>query len=122
MTASSDTQKKFPSQDEIVAFIRSQPRDVGTREIARAFGLKNADRAELRRMLRTLADDGVVLRGDKKKLHTGHLPDIVEADVTGRDGDGELIAVPAEWDDSQGAAPKIRIVSRRRPHPGTAHR
>ena len=33
---------------------------VGTREIARAFGLKNADRAELKRMLRDLADDGAV--------------------------------------------------------------
>jgi len=119
VTASRDTQKKFPTRDEIVAFIRTQPRDVGTREVSRAFGLKNADRAELRRMLQTLADDGVVSRGNKKKLHAGHLPDIVEADVVGRDGDGELIAVPAEWDDSQGAAPKIRIVSHRRARPGT---
>ena len=118
MTATRDVQKKFPSQDEIVAFIRSQPRDVGTREIARAFGLKNADRAELRRILRTLADDGVVSRGTKKRLHVGHLPDIVEADITGRDRDGELIAVPSEWDDEQGAAPKIRIVTYRRARPG----
>jgi ribonuclease R len=118
VTATRDAQKKFPSQDEIVAFIRSQPRDVGTREIARAFGLKNADRAELRRILRTLADDGVVSRGTKKRLHVGHLPDIVEADITGRDRDGELIAVPSEWDDEQGAAPKIRIVTYRRARPG----
>ena len=119
MTASRDAPTRFPTLDEIVAFIRKQPRDVGTREIARAFGLKNADRAELRRMLRTLADDGVVSRGNKKKLLAGHLPDIVEADVIGRDGDGELIAVPAEWDDSRGAAPKIRIVNHRRARPGT---
>jgi ribonuclease R len=119
VTASRNARTKFPTQDEIVTFIRTQPRDVGTREIARAFGLKNADRAELRRMLRTLADDGVVARGNKKKLHAGHLPDIVEADIIGRDGDGELIAVPAEWDDNQGAAPKIRIISHRRARPGT---
>jgi ribonuclease R len=118
VTASRDAPTRFPTLDEIVAFIRKQPRDVGTREIARAFGLKNADRAELRRMLRTLADNGVV-SGNKKKLHAGHLPDVVEADVTGRDGDGELIAVPAEWDDSQGAAPRIRIVTQRRTRPGT---
>jgi len=119
VTATRDAPKKFPSQDDIVAFIRSQPRDVGTREIARAFGLKNADRAELRRLLRTLADDGVVSSGPKKRLHVGHLPDIVEADVTGRDRDGELIAVPTEWDDEQGAAPKIRIPTHRRARPGT---
>ena len=44
----------FPSRDAIVAFVRAQSTDVGTREIAREFGLKNADRAELKRMLREL--------------------------------------------------------------------
>ena len=34
----------FPDRDAIVAFIRAHPGDVGTREIARQFGLKNADR------------------------------------------------------------------------------
>jgi len=35
----------FPARDAIVAFIRAHPGKVGTREIAREFGLKNADRA-----------------------------------------------------------------------------
>jgi len=40
----------------------------------------------------------------------------VLADVTGRDKDGELIAVPAEWDAEHGRAPKIIIhVGRQRP-------
>ena len=47
-----------PSKEELVAFIGTQTGKVGTREIARAFGLKNADRAELKRMLREL-DGGV---------------------------------------------------------------
>jgi ribonuclease R len=42
----------FPTRDAIVAFIRAHPGNIGTREIAREFGLKNADRAELKRMLR----------------------------------------------------------------------
>ncbi len=43
------------------------------------------------------------------------------ADITGRDSDGELIASPAEWDSEEnGAAPKIRIETPRRPKPGTA--
>ena len=46
----------FPDRDAIVAFIRANPGKVGTREIAREFGLKNADRAELKRILRELAD------------------------------------------------------------------
>ena len=34
----------FPSRDAIVAFIRANPGKIGTREIAREFGLKNAER------------------------------------------------------------------------------
>src|SRR4029077_5360779 len=48
----------FPSTDAIVAYIRAHPGEVGTKEIAREFGLKNADRAELKRILRELADRG----------------------------------------------------------------
>jgi ribonuclease R len=46
----------FPDRDAIVTFIRANPGKVGTKEIAREFGLKNADRAELKRILRELAD------------------------------------------------------------------
>ena len=38
----------FPGRDAIVAFIRAQSADVGTREIAREFGLKNADQLLVR--------------------------------------------------------------------------
>jgi hypothetical protein len=38
----------FPARDAIVAFIRANPGKIGTREIAREFGLKNADRVELK--------------------------------------------------------------------------
>ena len=110
-----DAHQGLPSRDEIVAFIRSQTRQVGTREIARAFGLKNADRAELRRLLRTLADDGVISRDGKKRIHTaGALPPVLAADITGRDSDGELIAVPAEWNEELGGPPKIRVMTSRR--------
>jgi ribonuclease R len=113
------TKSHFPSKDEIVAFIGRQPGKVGTREIARAFGLKNADRASLKRMLRELSDDGVV-ESRRKKLHRpGTLPNVLMADVTARDRDGELIAVPSEWDDeAHGAPPKIHIRTMRKARPG----
>ena len=52
----------LPSKADILAFIARHPGKVGTREIARAFGLKNEMRAELKRMLRDLADEGAVER------------------------------------------------------------
>jgi ribonuclease R len=99
----------FPSRDAIVAFIRENPGKVGTKEIAREFGLKNADRAELKRVLRDLAEKGTIQKQGKKVAETAHLPPTVMADVTARDADGELIATPAEWDEESGEPPRIRV-------------
>jgi ribonuclease R len=110
---------RFPSKDEVLAFIAAQPGKVGTREIARAFGLKNSGRADLKRLLRDLSDDGRLERRRKKLHPAGALPEMVAADITGRDRDGELIATPAEWNDAEhGPAPTIRVISTRRPVPG----
>jgi ribonuclease R len=106
----------LPSKADILAFIGNRPGKVGTREIARAFGLKNAMRADLKRLLRELADEGSIERRRKKLHHAGTLPSTVLADVTSRDSDGDLIATQDEWDeDAHGAAPKIR-----RARPGLA--
>ena len=110
---------RLPSREELVAFIRERSGKVGTREIARAFGAKNADRAALNRMLRELADSGQIDRLRKRLHNPGTLPPVVLADVTGRDADGEFLARPTEWDEAaHGAPPVIRIVMPRRPRPG----
>ena len=111
---SPSTKPPLPSKDDLVAFIGSQPGKVGTRQIARAFGMKNADRAMLKHMLRELVDEGRVERRRRKLHQPGSLPHVVVAEITVRDADGELIAVPTEWDESErGPAPKIRVRSRR---------
>jgi len=111
----------LPSKADILAFIGNKPGKVGTREIARAFGLKNALRADLKRLLRELADEGSVEKRRKKLHHAGALPSTVLADVTARDNEGDLIATPDEWDeDAHGTAPKIRIHVPRKARPGEA--
>jgi ribonuclease R len=113
--------REFPGRDVIVAFIRAHPGKVGTREIAREFGLKNADRVQLKNILRELADEGAIAKRGKKVHQPAALPPTVIADITGRDRDGELIAAPTEWDEVEsGQPPKIRIHIPRRPQPGTA--
>src|SRR6516165_440147 len=107
--------RRLPSREELVALIRERSGKVGVREIARAFGARNADRAALNRMLRELADEGQIDRRRKRLHHAGTLPSVVLADITGRDSDGELLARPTEWDEElHGAAPVIRIASHRR--------
>jgi ribonuclease R len=111
--------KRLPSREELLAFIREHTGKVGTREIERVFGAKNADRAVLKRMLRDLADEGHIDRRRKRLHRAGTLPPVVLADITGRDTDGELIARPTEWDeDAHGAAPVIHLASSRRARPG----
>jgi ribonuclease R len=113
------TRNSLPSRDELLAFIRERSGNVGTREIARAFGAKNADRAELKRMLRDLTEGGHIERRRKRLHRAGTLPPVVLADITARDSDGELLARPTEWDeDAHGAAPLIRIAAQRRARPG----
>jgi ribonuclease R len=112
------TKPPFPSKDDLVAFIGNRPGKIGMREIARAFGMKNADRAALKGMLRELSDEGRVERRRRKLHHPGTLPHVVLADVAARDADGELIAVPTEWDEVEhGPAPKIRVHATRRARP-----
>jgi ribonuclease R len=113
--------RSFPEPSDIVAFIRAHPGKVGTREIAREFGLKNADRAALKRILRDLADDGTIAKQGRKVHDVAELAPTLLADVTARDRDGEMLAVPTEWDEeTQGTPPKIRIRLPRYPRPGTA--
>jgi len=113
------TATPFPSKEEILAFVGDKPGKASVREIARAFHLKNDRRAELKRVLRELADNGQIESRRKKLHHAGTLPSVTLADITGRDSDGELIATPTEWDsEAHGAAPAIRIaaVRKARPH------
>jgi len=111
----------FPSKDEIVAFVSGQKGKVATGDIARAFGLKNADRAKLKAILRELWDEGAIARGRGKTHHVGALPPVCVLDLIARDEDGELIGVPSEWDeDANGSPPRVIITQPRKPRPGTS--
>jgi ribonuclease R len=89
----------FPSTEAIVAFIRANPGNISTREIAREFGLKNADRAVLKQLLRDLASEGIIKKRGSEISEPKTLPATLLADITSRDSDGELLATPAEWDE-----------------------
>jgi ribonuclease R len=110
---------QLPSREELLAFIREATGKVGVREIARAFGTKNADRTALNRLLRELTDEGHIDRRRKRLHHAGTLPPVVLADITGRDSDGEFLARPTEWDEeAHGEPPVIHVSTARRAKPG----
>jgi ribonuclease R len=109
----------FPTREQLLAFIKDNAGKAGTREIARAFGLKNADRAQLKRVLRDLADEGAVDTRRKKHHKPGTLPSVTLADIIERDRDGELVAIPTEWDEeAHGESPRILVATLRKAKPG----
>ncbi|HWV43697.1 ribonuclease R [Pseudorhodoplanes sp.] len=122
MARSKQNPAPFPTRDQLLAFVKDHAGKAGTREIARAFGLKNADRAQLKRVLRDLADEGAVETRRKKHHKPGSLPSVTLADIVERDRDGELVAMPTDWDEeAHGEAPRILIATlRRAAKPGEA--
>jgi len=108
-------QHSVPDRDAIVAFIGAQPKRVGTREIARHFGLKNSDRAALKDMLRQLEDEGFIDRRRHNLTVVGQLPPTLLATIIASAADGTMIAAPRQWDeDENGPAPRIRVTRSRR--------
>ncbi len=126
----------LPSREDILAFIAREkahagtdgsPLKIGKREIARAFNIKGSQKIALKQLLRDLQDDGAIEKRGKRLHKAGELPNVVLCDITGRDGDGELIARPAEWESEDGSpAPVIVIASRKlrrgEPVPGVGNR
>ncbi|WP_372929119.1 ribonuclease R [Methyloceanibacter sp.] len=105
---------KLPSKQEIVDFLKSAPAKSGKREIARAFGVKGADRINLKNLLRTMADEGLITGSRRKLTRPGTLPPVTVLEITGRDNDGEFVARPATWDDEHGPTPRILMVESKR--------
>jgi ribonuclease R len=105
----------LPTKEALTAFIAEHGGDVGKRDISRAFGLDGQDRIALKAMLRELKGEGVV-EGKRRRLHVpGALPAVVMSEIVERDEDGELIAVPIDWDEAEhGDPPRIMVKLARR--------
>jgi ribonuclease R len=114
---SSKTPNSVPSKAELLAFIGGRSDKIGKREIARAFGL-SADQTAL--MLRELAEEGHLERRRNKLHRPETLAKVVLADIIERDRDGDLIAVPTEWNAQVSDGPKIRVIASPRRRPGEA--
>ena len=98
-----------PSREVLLRFIAENPQQASKREIAKAFGLKGEARVELKALLRSLEEDGLVEKKRKSLVRPGGLPPVAVLDITVRDVDGELIGRPAEWLDDDGVAPAVLI-------------
>ena len=94
---------RIPSKDEILAWISDNPALASKRDIAKAFGIKGADRIELKRILKELQSDGHLEKRRRTYRDPDRLPPVSVLQVATPSKDGDLFARPLEW---QGGGPE----------------
>ncbi|MXQ09383.1 ribonuclease R [Alphaproteobacteria bacterium GH1-50] len=102
---------RIPSKDEILAWISENPTQTSKRDISRAFGIKGADRIDLKRVLKELEEDGHLEKRRKTYRDPERLPPVSVLMVTGPNADGDLFARPLEWQ-GEGTEPVVLLILR----------
>ena len=98
---------QIPSKTDILAFIADNPTQAAKRDIARAFGVKGADRVLLKQVLREMEAEGLLAKRRSSYRDAQKLPPVSVLQVEAPDADGDIYARPVDWND---AAPPPRIL------------
>ena len=93
---------RIPSKTEILEWIAENPGLTAKRDIAKAFGIKGAERIELKRILKELEGEGTLERRRKTYLDPDKLPPVTILMILPPDRNGDQFARPLEW---EGEAP-----------------
>lgn len=103
---------RIPSKDEILAWIAENPTATGKRDIAKAFGIKGADRIDLKRLLKELEAEGHLEKRRRNYRDANKLPPVTVLEISGETSDGDLLARPMEWQ-GDGDAPIVLYLPRK---------
>jgi ribonuclease R len=98
---------RIPSKPEILDWIAENPGLTAKRDIAKAFGIKGAERIELKRVLKELESEGTLERKRRSYRDPERLPPVTVLLILPVDASGDQFARPLEW---QGEAPEPRIL------------
>ncbi|SFO23356.1 RNAse R [Paracoccus pantotrophus] len=85
----------------------AHPDATAKRDIAKAFGIKGAERIELKRLLKELEAEGLLERRRRHYHDAERLPPVTVLQLLPPDRDGDIFAKPLEW---QGEGPVPRIL------------
>jgi ribonuclease R len=114
----------LPSKRQLIEYVTESADTPTRRDIARAFGIRGADRAWLRQVLRELEDDGLILRHKGRRIGAvDRLPPVAVLEVAYVDDDGDALCRPVAEDESAAAAEMtIRLIQGRGRAPGVGDR
>jgi ribonuclease R len=104
----------LPSRKQILDFIASSDQPAGKREIARAFGLSGQTKIDLKRLLKDMADEGLIDSSPGRAFHqAGGVPKVTVLRVQAVDDGGSVWAVPEQWH-AETPPPRLRLLERGR--------
>jgi len=100
----------LPTRKQIIEFIQTSDKITGKREIAKAFGLKGQEKIALKKLLKDMAEEGLI-DGRKTSYHRmGGVPRVTVLRVVEIE-EGEPFAIPDNWEpDDAAAPPRLRII------------
>src|SRR3954466_3343239 len=102
----------LPSRKQILDFIASSDQPAGKREIARAFGLSGQSKIDLTRLLKDMADEGLIDSSPGRAFHqSGGVPKVTVLRVQSVDDGGNVWAVPEQWH-AETPPPRLRLIER----------
>jgi len=102
----------LPTRKQILDFIASSDQPAGKREIARAFGLSGQTKIDLKRLLKDMADEGLIDSSPGRAFHqAGGVPKVTVLRVAAVDDGGAIWAVPEQWH-AEGPPPRLRVLER----------
>jgi len=104
----------LPSRKQILDFIATSDQPAGKREIARAFGLAGQAKIDLKRLLKDMADEGLIDSSPGRAFHkSGGVPKVTVLRVQSADDGGNVWAVPEQWH-AETPPPRLRLIERGR--------
>jgi ribonuclease R len=102
----------LPSRKQVLDFIASSDQPAGKREIARAFGLSGQDKIDLKRLLKDMADEGLIDSSPGRAFHqAGGVPKVTVLRVQAVDDGGTVWAVAEQWH-AETPPPRLRLIER----------
>lgn len=102
---------RIPTKQEVLDWISAHPTLTSKRDIAKAFGIKGADRIDLKRLLKELESEGHLEKRNRSYRDPDRLPPVSVLQVKAPNSDGDLFARPLEWH-GEGVEPVVLIIQR----------
>lgn len=99
----------LPSREAILEAMAQQPTLDGKRDLARHFGIHGDMRTPFKVLLKQMEGEGFIARTRKQIRPTAALPAVTVLDIPTDADPDNLHAFPAQWNDEEGARPRVMV-------------